>query len=33
MGVTLNTLESHLWESANILRGPLDAADYIKQDY
>ena len=21
-------LESHLWESANILRGPVDAADF-----
>lgn len=28
MVVTLNTLESHLWESANILRGPVDAADF-----
>lgn len=26
--VTLNQLESHLWESANILRGPVDAADF-----
>ncbi|MDP1609566.1 MAG: type I restriction-modification system subunit M N-terminal domain-containing protein [Sulfuritalea sp.] len=26
--VTLSQLESHLWESANILRGPLDAADF-----
>lgn len=26
--VTLSTLESHLWESANILRGPVDAADF-----
>ena len=25
---TLNQLESHLWESANILRGPVDAADF-----
>ena len=25
--VTLGQLESHLWESANILRGPVDAAD------
>ena len=24
----LNELESHLWESANILRGPVDAADF-----
>ena len=22
------TLESHLWEAANILRGPVDAADF-----
>lgn len=26
--ITLNQLESHLWESANILRGPVDAADF-----
>jgi type I restriction-modification system DNA methylase subunit len=26
--VTLSALESHLWESANILRGPVDAADF-----
>ncbi len=26
--VRLNQLESHLWESANILRGPVDAADF-----
>lgn len=26
--ITLPTLESHLWESANILRGPVDAADF-----
>ena len=26
--VSLDTLESHLWESANILRGSIDAADY-----
>src|SRR5258706_6852997 len=25
---SLNQLESHLWESANILRGPVDAADF-----
>jgi type I restriction enzyme M protein len=25
---TLNGLESHLWEAANILRGPVDAADF-----
>ena len=27
-GVALNQLESHLWEAANILRGPVDAADF-----
>ncbi|MBV2262835.1 MAG: type I restriction-modification system subunit M [Thauera sp.] len=26
--MTLAQLESHLWESANILRGPVDAADF-----
>lgn len=26
--VSLGDLESHLWESANILRGPVDAADF-----
>ena len=26
--VSLDTLKSHLWESANILRGSIDAADY-----
>ena len=26
--ITINQLESHLWESANILRGPVDAADF-----
>ncbi len=26
--VSLETLKSHLWESANILRGSIDAADY-----
>lgn len=26
--VTLSELENHLWESANILRGPVDAADF-----
>jgi type I restriction enzyme M protein len=26
--LTLSELESHLWESANILRGPVDAADF-----
>lgn len=25
---TVNQLESHLWEAANILRGPVDAADF-----
>jgi type I restriction enzyme M protein len=25
---TLSDLESHLWEAANILRGPVDAADF-----
>ncbi len=24
-------LSSHLWEAANILRGPVDAADFKKQ--
>jgi len=28
MNTTLSQLESHLWESANILRGPVDAADF-----
>jgi len=27
-GISLPELESHLWESANILRGPVDAADF-----
>ena len=27
-GVTFNQFESHLWEAANILRGPVDAADF-----
>ncbi|NLW34557.1 MAG: SAM-dependent DNA methyltransferase [Syntrophorhabdus aromaticivorans] len=27
-GVTSGKLEAHLWESANILRGPVDAADF-----
>ena len=27
--LTLSKLESHLWEAANILRGPVDAADFI----
>src|SRR4051794_39863047 len=26
--VTVGQLESHLWEAANILRGPVDAADF-----
>ena len=26
--ISIDTLESHLWESANILRGPVDAADF-----
>jgi type I restriction-modification system DNA methylase subunit len=26
--LTLSKLESHLWEAANILRGPVDAADF-----
>lgn len=26
--VTLSELESHLWEAANILRGPVDASDF-----
>ena len=26
--IALNQLESHLWQSANILRGPVDAADF-----
>ena len=26
--ITLSQLESHLWESANTLRGPVDAADF-----
>src|SRR5207253_7148757 len=26
--IALSQLESHLWESANILRGPVDAADF-----
>ncbi len=25
---TLSQFESHLWEAANILRGPVDAADF-----
>ncbi|MDO8691274.1 MAG: class I SAM-dependent DNA methyltransferase, partial [Dehalococcoidia bacterium] len=28
MPVDLSQLESHLWEAANILRGPVDAADF-----
>ena len=27
-GVSLSELEAHLWESANILRGPVDQADF-----
>ena len=27
-GIELSNLESHLWEAANILRGPVDAADF-----
>ena len=27
-GTNLTSLESHLWEAANILRGPVDAADF-----
>jgi len=26
--IELNKLQAHLWESANILRGPVDAADF-----
>lgn len=26
--LTLQQLESHLWESANILRGSIDSSDY-----
>jgi type I restriction enzyme M protein len=26
--MSLSQLESHLWEAANILRGPVDAADF-----
>src|SRR5690348_17802335 len=26
--LTLAELQSHLWEAANILRGPVDAADF-----
>jgi type I restriction enzyme M protein len=28
LGTSLSELESHLWEAANILRGPVDAADF-----
>src|SRR6202035_426774 len=28
IGLELSTLSNHLWESANILRGPVDAADF-----
>lgn len=27
-GTDLKRLENHLWESANLLRGPVDAADF-----
>lgn len=30
--IELNELESHLWEAANILRGPVDAADFKISD-
>ena len=26
--ISIGRLESHLWEAANILRGPVDAADF-----
>src|SRR5208337_1789828 len=26
--ISVSQLESHLWEAANILRGPVDAADF-----
>jgi type I restriction enzyme M protein len=26
--IDLSTLESHLWEAANILRGPVESADF-----
>ena len=29
MQITLSQLESHLWASANILRCPVDAADFM----
>ena len=28
VAITLAQIESHLWESANILHGPVDAADF-----
>lgn len=28
VGLDIGTLSNHLWESANILRGPVDAADF-----
>src|SRR5436190_5314072 len=27
-GIAVGEIESHLWEAANILRGPVDAADF-----
>jgi type I restriction enzyme M protein len=28
LAISVSQLESHLWEAANILRGPVDAADF-----
>ena len=28
--ITLSQRESHLWDAANILRGPVDAGDFRK---
>ena len=28
IGLDTGTLSGHLWEAANILRGPVDAADF-----